>query len=158
MTETAIQLLSRVVPVCTWQAPGSTATTESAYPRFPHVREWNYFNRSVNNSIRHTPGGQFPVFPTITQDLSVEDDAKYRFYSNVICPVQTLLGGAIFRPRCTGMLGVPDFILCTNNPTAGKMPVEVKTRHNLRLGLWQVYRHNDRAQIADQDFRFRKKI
>ncbi|CAG8716105.1 12036_t:CDS:2 [Funneliformis caledonium] len=116
MTETANQLLSRVVPVCTWQAPGSTATTEPAYPHFLHVvREWRYFNRSVNNSICHTPGGQFQVFPNNAGDL-----------------LETLLGGASFSARCTGILGVPDFILCTNNPTAGKMPVEVKIRHNLR--------------------------
>ncbi|CAG8742093.1 2055_t:CDS:2 [Funneliformis caledonium] len=134
MTETANQLLSRVVSVCTWQASGSTATTEPAYPCFPHVvREWCYFNRSVNNSIRHIPGGQFQVFPTNAGDLRVEDDAKFRFYSNVLWPVETLLGGASFSARCTGILGVPDFILCTNNPTVGKIPVEIKTRHNLSL-------------------------
>ncbi|CAG8570772.1 13216_t:CDS:2 [Cetraspora pellucida] len=142
MTETANQLLSRVVPVCTCQTPGSTVSTHPANPLFPQVvREWRFFSRSVN-SYRNIPGGQFRVFPTIADELSVEDDAKYRVYSNVICPVQELLGGARFRPRCTGMLGVPDFILCTNNPTTAKMPVEVKTRHNLRLGdhnLWEVF-------------------
>src|SRR3954454_24207042 len=107
MTETANQLLSRVVPVCTWQEPGSTATTESAYPRFPYVvREWHYFNRSVNNSIRHTPRGQFQAFPTNAGELRVEDDANFRFYSNVLWPVETLLGGASFNSRCTGILGV----------------------------------------------------
>jgi hypothetical protein len=162
MTETANQLLSRVVPVCTWQVLDSTATTEPDYPRFLHVvREWRFFNRSVNISIRHTPGGQFPVFPINTGDLYVENDANHRFYSNVLWPVETLLGGARFNARSTGILGVPDLILCTNNPTTGKMPVEVKTRHNLRLGnhnLWEVYRHADRARIADQDLKFRKKI
>ncbi|CAG8589591.1 14919_t:CDS:2 [Funneliformis mosseae] len=138
MTETANQLLSRVIPVYTWQAPGSTATTKPAYTRFSRVvREWRFFNRSVNANC-HILGRQFQVFPTDVQDLRAE-----------------------FHTRCTGFLGVSDFILCTNNPTAGKMPVEVKTRHNLRLGnyhLWEIYRHVDRAQIADQDFRFRKKI
>ncbi|RIA90319.1 hypothetical protein C1645_849432 [Glomus cerebriforme] len=61
---------------------------------------------------RHTPGGQFPVFPTITQDLR-----------------------AVFCPRCTGMLEVPDFILCTNNPITGKMLVKIKARHNLSTNL-----------------------
>ncbi|GBC33667.2 kinase-like domain-containing protein [Rhizophagus irregularis DAOM 181602=DAOM 197198] len=67
------------------------------------------------------------------RDLHVEDDAKLRFYSNVLYPVEALLGGA--ETRFTGMLGVSDFILCTNNPTVGLMPVEIKMFHNLRLGL-----------------------
>ncbi|PKK73123.1 hypothetical protein RhiirC2_709850 [Rhizophagus irregularis] len=66
------------------------------------------------------------------RDLHVEDDAKLRFYSNVLYPVEALLGGAEFKPRFTGMLGVSDFILCTNNPTVGLMPVEIKMFHNLR--------------------------
>ncbi|CAB5388392.1 unnamed protein product [Rhizophagus irregularis] len=90
------------------------------------------------------------------RDLHVEDDAKLRFYSNVLYPVEALLGGAEFKPRFTGMLGVSDFILCTNNPTVGLMPVEIKMFHNLRLGsynLWEVYRYADRAQITNRDFR-----
>ncbi|CAB5392499.1 unnamed protein product [Rhizophagus irregularis] len=93
------------------------------------------------------------------RDLHVEDDAKLRFYSNVLYPVEALLGGA--ETRFTGMLGVSDFILCTNNPTVGLMPVEIKMFHNLRLGsynLWEVYRYADRAQITNRDFRFRKRI
>ncbi|CAG8745356.1 15360_t:CDS:2, partial [Funneliformis mosseae] len=161
MTETANQLLSRVVPVCTWQTPGSTVSTHPANPLFPQVvREWRFFSRSVN-SYRNIPGEQFWVFSTIADELSVEDDAKYQFYSNVICSVQELLGGARFRPRCTGMLGVPDFILCTNNPTTAKMPVEVKICHNLRLddyNLWEVYRYAGRNQIEDENFQFKKRI
>ncbi|CAG8690518.1 16284_t:CDS:2 [Acaulospora morrowiae] len=160
MTQTANQLLAYVVPDCTWIPSGSTASTESAYPRFPNlVREWRYFNRSVNLN-RNIPVGQFQVFPTDSQDLSVED-ARTRLYSNVLWPVKTLLGGAMFRARGPGILGVPDYTLCTNNPLTAKMPVEIKTRHNLKLNnynLWEVYRSVDRAQIADQDFRFRKKI
>ncbi|CAG8666344.1 708_t:CDS:2, partial [Funneliformis caledonium] len=132
MTETVNQLLSRVVPVCT-----------------------------CVNSYHNILGRQFWVFPTIADELSVEDNAKYQFYSNVICPVQELLGGARFRPRCTGMLDVPDFILCTNNLTTAKMLVEVKTHHNLRLGdhnLWEVYRYADRNQIEDENFQFKKRI
>jgi hypothetical protein len=63
----------------------------------------------------------------------------------VLWPVETLLGGSIFHAKGTGMLGFPDFVLCTT-----EMPVEIKTRHNSRLGnrtLWQVYRYADRAQI-----------
>ncbi|PKY53748.1 hypothetical protein RhiirA4_547804 [Rhizophagus irregularis] len=78
-------------------------------------QEWRDFNRSVILN-RHIPGGQFPVFPANARDLHVEDDAKLRFYSNVLYPVEALLGGAEFKTRFTGMLGVSDFILCTNNP------------------------------------------
>src|SRR4051794_7691913 len=161
MNQTSAQLLSQVVPVCAWEEPGSTNTTVPTCPRFPQVvREWCFFSRSVNSN-RNIPAGQFQVFPTDAEDLSIEDDAKLRFHSNVLWPVKTLLGGATFRTKCTGMLGIPDYILCTNNPTVAKMSVEVKTRHNLRLGnhnLWEVYRHADRARIADRDLRFRKRI
>ncbi|POG66857.1 hypothetical protein GLOIN_2v1653441 [Rhizophagus irregularis DAOM 181602=DAOM 197198] len=145
ITETANQILNRVVPVCTWQVPGSTNSTGPAYPRFPGVvREWRDFGLDVILN-RHFPGGQFPAFPTNTEDLHVEEDAKFRFYSNVISPVVPLLGGALFKHRCIGMLGVSDF----------------KTFHNLRLGnynLWEIYRYADRAQITDQNFRFIKRI
>src|SRR5436305_2522599 len=67
-------------------------------------------------------------------------------------PVNALLGtqGAEFRATCTGLLGFPDYILRTNNSTVAKMPVEMKTRHNLNLrdhDLWEIYRHADRVPI-----------
>ncbi|CAI2190686.1 7208_t:CDS:2 [Funneliformis geosporum] len=161
MTETANQLLSRAVPVCTWQTPGSTASTHPANPLFPEVaREWRFFSRSVN-SYRNIPGGQFQVFPTDAQDLCVERDSTLRFFTNILWPIKTLLGGAEFHTRRTEVLGAPDYILCTNNPTTAKMPVEVQTRHNLRLGdhnLWEVYRYADRNQIEDENFQFKKRI
>ncbi|PKC13646.1 hypothetical protein RhiirA5_496001 [Rhizophagus irregularis] len=139
ITETANQILNRVVPVCTWQVPGSTNSTGPAYPRFPGVvREWRDFGLDVILN-RHFPGGQFPAFPTNTEDLHVEEDAKFRFYSNVISPVVPLLGGALFKHRCIGMLGVSDFILCTNNPPVGlmpMMPVEVYKK-DLISGVWR---------------------
>jgi hypothetical protein len=138
MTETAKQVLAHVVPDCAWihdrQSPSIPA-----YPLFPQVvRRWNLFSRSVNiyNNIIIIPGGQFPVFPTETISLRVEEDAKTRFYTNVLAPINALLGtqGAVFRSTCTGLLGSPDRTLCTNNSTVAKMPVEMKTRHNLNLG------------------------
>ncbi|CAB4426433.1 unnamed protein product [Rhizophagus irregularis] len=88
-------------------------------------QEWRDFNRSVILN-RHIPGGQFPVFPANARDLHVEDDAKLRFYSNVLYPVEALLGGAEFKTRFTGMLG--------------------------SYNLWEVYRYDDRAQITNRDF------
>ncbi|GBB89619.1 hypothetical protein RclHR1_16350009 [Rhizophagus clarus] len=169
MNETANQLLSRVVPDCAWIPPRQRASSIPAYPLFPEVvRQWRFFFRSVNrhiNNANNIPGGQFPVFATEAVSLSVEDDAKYRLHYNVLVPVNALLGtqGAVFRATCIGLLGTPDFILCTNNSTIAKMPVEMKTRHNLNLGdhdLWEIYRHADRAPImgTDPNFRFKKRI
>ena len=168
MTETANQLLSRVVPDCAWIPPRQRASSIPAYPFFPEVvRQWRFFSGSVNryiNTANNIPGGQFPVFATETVSLSVED-AKYRLHYNVLVPVNALLGtqGAVFRVTCTGLLGTPDFVICTNNSTIAKMPVEMKTRHNLNLrdhDLWEIYRHADRAPIMETDpnFRFKKKI
>ncbi|GBB98748.1 hypothetical protein RclHR1_03300028 [Rhizophagus clarus] len=169
MNETANQLLSNVVPDCAWIPPRQRSSSIPAYPLFPEVvRQWRFFSRSVNrhiNNANNIPGGQFPVFATETISLSVEDDTKYRLYTNVLMPVNALLGtqGAVFRATCTGLLGTPDFVLCTNNSTMAKMPVEMKTRHNLNLGnhdLWEIYRHADRAPIMETDpnFRFKKRI
>ncbi|CAG8639517.1 10111_t:CDS:2, partial [Diversispora eburnea] len=166
MTETADQLLSHVVPICQWipQTSRNPSSTFSAYPRFPSdVKEWVGFFRGVRLKQYHIPGGQFPISSTIAQSLRVEKDAETRFYFNVLGPVQTLLGtqGATFCGRCPGLLGSPDYILCTNDSTVAKMPLEMKTRHNLNLcgrHLWKIYRKADRDQITNQNFQFKKKI
>ncbi|CAB4433256.1 unnamed protein product [Rhizophagus irregularis] len=65
ITETANQLLNRIIPICTWQVPGSTNTTEPAYPRFQYVmREWRDFNQSVILNRRRT----VPCFQLIRLD------------------------------------------------------------------------------------------
>jgi hypothetical protein len=169
MTETANQLLTHVVPDCVWIPQRNRSSSIPAYLLFPEVvRQWRFFFRSVNRhikNIKNIPGGQFPVFPTITHSLNVEGDAKIHFYYNVLCPVENLLGtqGAVFRAPCTGLLGSPDHILYTNDSTVAKMPVEMKTRHDLNLrdyDLWEIYRHADRVPImeADPNFRFKEKI
>ncbi|GES97986.1 kinase-like domain-containing protein [Rhizophagus clarus] len=169
MTETAGQLLNNVVPNCAWIPPHNRSSSIPAYPLFPEVvRQWRFFFRSVNTHINNNnniPGGAFSTFPTETISLSVEEDAKTRLYFNVLEPVNALLGtqGAVFRASCTGLLGSSDYILCTNNSTVTKMPVEMKTRHNLNLmdhDLWEIYRHADRLPImqADPNFRFKKRI
>ncbi|RHZ80529.1 hypothetical protein Glove_134g264 [Diversispora epigaea] len=170
MTETASQLLSHVVPICQWnpQITRNPSSTLSAYPRFPEgVREWTGFFRGVRLAgIQYSlPGGHFPVFPTDAQSLSIEKDAEDRFFSNVLCPVKPLLGtlGAIFCRKCPGLFGSPDYVLCTNDSTDAKMPVEMKTRHNLNLcgyHLWQIYRKAQRRSISNSspDFKFTKKI
>ncbi|CAG8643173.1 2604_t:CDS:2, partial [Funneliformis mosseae] len=169
MAETANQLLARVVPDCAWIPPRNRSSSIPAHPLFPEVvRQWPFFFRSVNghiNNINNVPRGQFPIFPTETIRLSVEGDAKTRLYFNVLGPVNALLGtrGATFVWTCDGLLGSPDYILCTNNSTVAKMPVEMKTRHNLNLrdhDLWEIYRHTDRAPIMETDpnFRFKKRI
>ncbi|CAG8526124.1 11473_t:CDS:2 [Diversispora eburnea] len=150
MTETADQVLSHVVPVCQWAPQNSldSSSTASAYPLFPDdVREWIQFFRGVRlTRIQYPlPGGQFPVFPTITEPLEIEKDAEDRFKSNVLSPVDAILEtqGAIFY--------------------LAKMPVEMKTRFNLNLcghHLWTIYRRAQRNQImiADHNFKFKKKI
>ncbi|RHZ79505.1 hypothetical protein Glove_144g141 [Diversispora epigaea] len=158
MTETADQLLSHVSPVCQWIPPDPST-------RFPEdVREWDGFFRDVRlASIQYPlPGGQFPVFPTNAQSLEVEEDAKTSFYNNVLWPVETLLKtqGAIFRERGPKLLCFPDYVLCINT-TLSKMPVVMKSQHNLNLcghTLWQIYQRADRDQITDPNFKFKEKI
>ena len=83
---------------------------------------------------------------TDSGSLRVEDDAKTRFYSNVLYPMTPLLQhlnqGARYCAPPTGFKGCPDYVLCTNNNTVPKMPVEMKTRHNLNLcgyDLWEIF-------------------
>ncbi|CAG8507030.1 939_t:CDS:2 [Funneliformis caledonium] len=78
-------------------------------------------------------------------------------------PLNALLGiqGAVFLLTCARLLGISDFILCTNNSTIAKISVEMKTYYNLNLGdhdLYKIYRHSDRALIMETDpnFRFKK--
>src|SRR5205823_2211468 len=141
-----------------------------AYPRFPdNVREWIGFFRGVRQ--HNLPAGQFPTYPTTAVPLRVEDDAKTRLRDNVLSPVEALLipqGAFVATPA--GFLGASDQVLCTNNYTVAKMPVEMKTRHNLDLrgyNFWQIYRYNDRRGIMnsrfgdrrfDPNFRFKKRI
>ncbi|CAI2190744.1 12177_t:CDS:2 [Funneliformis geosporum] len=170
MTETAGQLLSHAVPVCQWlpQNTSNPTSTLSAYPRFPEtVREWTGFSRAIRLTGA-LPGGQFPLHATIARPLRVEDDAKTRLYQNVLAPVDALLPAqgpqeATFCATPRGFLGLSDHVLCTNNSTVAKMPVEIKTRHNLDLGnynLWEVYRSVDRNRIRDGDpnMKFKKRI
>ena len=119
------------------------------------------------------PRGQFPTsFNTDQGSLRVEDDAKTRFYLNVLFPITQLLQhlnqGAIYCASPRGFKGRPDYVLCTDDNTVPKMPVEMKTRHNLNLdgfNFWNIYRHAQRVRIEESglmehspDFRFRKKI
>ncbi len=162
MTETAGQLLGHVVSVCQWipQNSPNSSSTIPAYPRFPdNVRKWIRFFRSVRLAGTQLPlsGGQFPIGFTNAVPLRVEDDAKTRLYFNVLSPVEALLipqGAFVATPA--GFLGASDYVLCTNNYTVAKMPVEMKTRHNLDLrgyNFWQIYRYNDRRGIMDPNFR-----
>ncbi|POG69272.1 hypothetical protein GLOIN_2v1629515 [Rhizophagus irregularis DAOM 181602=DAOM 197198] len=78
--------------------------------------------------------------------------------------------GAGFVATPAVFLGASDYVLCTNNYTVAKMPVEMKTRYNLDLrgyDFWQIYRYNDRRGIMnprfgdrrfDPNFRFKKRI
>ncbi|RHZ54939.1 hypothetical protein Glove_421g31 [Diversispora epigaea] len=166
MTETADQLLSHVVPICQWipQISHNPSSTLSAYPRFSSdVREWVEFFQDAKLKQYHIPGGQFPISPTIAQSLRVEKDAETRFYFNILGPIQTLLEtqGATFCGRCPGLLGSPDYVLCTNDSTVAKIPLEIKTQFNLNLcscHLWQIYRKADQDQITDQNLQFKKRI
>lgn len=165
MTETAGQLLGRAVPDCQWipqNSPNPTSTI-AVYPRFPNnVREWTGFFRNVRLAgTRHPlPGGQFPIGTPSVVPLRIEDDAKTRFHTNVLYPVEMLFPqGTAFVGTPTGFLGASDHVLCTNNYTVPKMPVEMKTRHNLDLrgyNFWQIYRYNDRRGIMDPNFRFKQ--
>ncbi|RHZ76666.1 hypothetical protein Glove_194g7 [Diversispora epigaea] len=164
MTETADQILSHVVPNCQWvlQTSIKSSSTASAYPLFPDdVREWIQFFRGVRLArIQYPlPVEQFPVFQTEARPLRIEKDAEDRFRYNVLSPVDKILKiqGAIFHRRYPELLGVPDFVLGTNNPIVAKMPIEMKTRFNLNLcghNLWTIYRHAQR----DHNFKFRKAI
>jgi hypothetical protein len=80
------------------------------------------------------PEGQFPIGFTSAVPLRVEDETKARLGSNVLLPVEALLipqGAFVAAPA--GFLGASDYVLCTNNYTVAKMPVEMKTHHNLNL-------------------------
>ncbi|CAG8648522.1 7253_t:CDS:2, partial [Acaulospora morrowiae] len=178
MAQTAGQILGQVVPVCQWfphnsPNPTSTTTTIPAYPRFPdNVREWIGFFRNVRRADTQypLPEGQFPIGYTSVGPLRVEDDAKARLLQNVLTPVEMLLPQALFGATPAGFLGASDYVLCTNNYTEDKMPVEMKTRHNLYLcgyNFWQIYRYNDRRGIMnpifrdrrfDPNFKFKKRI
>ncbi|RHZ53801.1 hypothetical protein Glove_437g24 [Diversispora epigaea] len=168
MTETADQILSHVVPVCQWnpQISLNPTSTASAYPLFPDdVREWNQFFRGARLArIQYPlPGGQFPFFSTVAKPLKNEKDAEDRFNSNVLSPIDAILGtqGGNFERKCRGLLGVPDFVLSTINLEVAKMPVEMKTRFNLNLcshHLWTIYRRAQRDQITDHNFKFKKAI
>jgi hypothetical protein len=101
------------------------------------------------------PAGQFPTFVTSAQPLRVEDDAKTRLYTNVLCPVEALLPQGIFAATPGGFLGASDYVLCINNYTVAKMPVEMKT---LSYNFWQIYRYASRRKITDPIFKFKKRI
>ncbi|GBC34966.1 uncharacterized protein OCT59_023203 [Rhizophagus irregularis] len=176
MAQTAGQLLGQAVPVCQWipQNTLNTTSTIPAYPRFPNnVREWTGFFRAVRRAgtTFPFPGGPFPTGFTSAVPLRVEGDAKTRLRDNVLAPVEALLipqGAFVDTPA--GFLGASDHVLCTNNYTVAKMPVEMKTRHNLDLrgyNFWQIYRYNARRGIMnprfgdqrfDPNFRFKKRI
>ncbi|GBC40908.2 kinase-like domain-containing protein [Rhizophagus irregularis DAOM 181602=DAOM 197198] len=177
MAQTAGQLLGQAVPVCQWipQNTLNTTSTIPAYPRFPdNVREWIGFFRAVRLAGTQFPfpGGQFPgVGATNAIPLRVEDDAKTRLRDNVLSTVGALIPqGAGFVATPAVFLGASDYVLCTNNYTVAKMPVEMKTRYNLDLrgyDFWQIYRYNDRRGIMnprfgdrrfDPNFRFKKRI
>ncbi|RHZ81401.1 hypothetical protein Glove_120g132 [Diversispora epigaea] len=170
MTETADQILSHVIPVCQWdpQISINPSSTLSAYSLFPgDVREWTQFFRSARLARIHypLPGGQLPFFSTDAEPLENEKDAEDRFKSNVLSPIGGILEiqGGKFKRRCSGLLGVSDFVLCTINPTVAKMPVEMKTRFNLNLcghHLWTIYRRAQRDQIMimNHNFKFKKAI
>ncbi|CAG8821268.1 25127_t:CDS:2 [Gigaspora margarita] len=166
MTETAGQLLGHAVPVCQWipSTSSNPTSTAPAYPRFPNdVREWIGFFRAVRLGVQqhNLPAGQFPIFTTSAQPLRVEDDAKTRLYTNALFPVEVLLPQGLFGATPAGFLGASDYVLCTNNYAVAKMPVEMKTRHNLDLrgyNFWDIYRYNDRRGIMDPNFKFKKRI
>ncbi|EXX62848.1 kinase-like domain-containing protein [Rhizophagus irregularis DAOM 181602=DAOM 197198] len=158
MTETAAQLLGHAVPVCQWNLQNSAnQTTTAAYPRFPvNVREWIGFAQNVRMQ-NPLPAGQYQVGFTSGVLIRVKEEAKARLYSNVIVPLEALLipQGAAFLATPVGFLGASDYVLCTNNFSVAKMPVELKTRHNLNLcdyHLWQIYRYKDRRGIINPDF------
>ena len=82
-------------------------------------------------------------------------------------PIEKLLPqGVTFSRTTPGLLGSPDFILCDGiNP---KLPLEMKTRHNLNLrnhDFWNIWRAMQRDPIMDsnhrrydQRFKFQKRI
>ncbi|PKY47909.1 hypothetical protein RhiirA4_403944 [Rhizophagus irregularis] len=161
MAQTTGQLLGQVVPVCQWIPQNTTNTTSAipTYPRFPdNVREWIGFFRAVRlvGTQFPLPGEQFPIGFISASSLIVEGNAKSRLRENVLLPVEAVLPqGAIFDETPAGFLGSSDHVLCTNNSTVAKMPVEMKTRHNLDLrgyNFWDIYRYNDRRGIMDPNF------
>jgi hypothetical protein len=166
MTETGVQLLAHVAPVCQWLPPNSPNpnTTIPAYPRFPvNARDWAGFQQAVVNQTPPPGGQQFPVFQSIVRPLRIEAHATTRFRDNVLLPVGTLLlqtQGADFDEDSHGLLGSSDFVLRDNNQVA-KMPVEMKTRHNLDLrgyNFSQIFRSADPRNIGDLNFKFKKRI
>ncbi|CAG8710411.1 13849_t:CDS:2, partial [Funneliformis mosseae] len=147
MTETADQLLSRVVPVCQWlpQNLPNPSSTLSVYPLFPEtVREWTGFFRGIRITRFGFPRGQFPLHATNSRLLRVEDDAKIRLYYNVLTPVEALLPaqgeGATFCATPPGFSDLSDHVLYYN--------------------LWDVYRSVDRDRIRNRDpnMKFKKRI
>src|ERR1051325_11486147 len=168
MTETAAQLLSHAIPVCNWlqQQNSNQTLINSHHPQFPdNVREWIGFFQNVRLAGTHfpPPAGQFPIFPTIAQSLRVEGDAKTWFHFNVLAPVGIVLPQGQFCGPPHNFVGSSDYVLCINNYTVAKMPIEMKTRHNLDLrgyNFWQIYRYADRRHLTerDQDFKFKKRI
>ncbi|CAG8448351.1 21418_t:CDS:2 [Dentiscutata erythropus] len=148
MTETAGQLLGHTVPVCQWIPQDSTnpTSTAPAYPRFPN-NTWC--------TTTYLPAGQFPTPTTSAKPLRVEDDAKTRLYTNALFPVEGLLPQGLFGATPARFLGASDYILCTDDYVVAKMPVEMKTRHNLDLrgyNFWDIYQYNDRRGIMEPDF------
>ncbi|CAB5383674.1 unnamed protein product [Rhizophagus irregularis] len=136
MAQTAGQLLGQAVPVCQW-IPQNTLNTTSTIPAYPQ---------------RQFPG----VGATNAIPLRVEDDAKTRLRDNVLSTIGALIPqGAGFVATPAVFLGASVYVLCTNNYTVAKMPVEMKTRYNLDLrgyDFWQIYRYNDRRGIMNPRF------
>jgi hypothetical protein len=165
MTETAGQLLAHVVPVCQWLPQNSPDpnSTISAYPRFPvNVREWVGFHQAVRTQPLPSGGQLFPLFPTNAKPLRVKANVITHFQNNVLWPVGTLLQTqeADFDEDSHGLLGSTSYVLRTNDQVP-KMPVEMKTRHNLNLcdyNFWEIYRSADRRNIRDPNFKFKKRI
>ncbi|CAG8595422.1 hypothetical protein C2G38_2243658 [Gigaspora rosea] len=165
MTETAGQLLGHAVPVCQWipSTSSNPTSTAPAFPQFPNnVRKWTGFFRAVKLGVQqhNLPAGQFPIFGTSAQPLKVEDDAKMRLYINALFPVEVLLPQGLFGATSAEFSGASDFVLCTNNYAVAKMPVVMKTRHNLDLrgyNFWDIYRYKDRRGIMDSNFRYQRR-
>ncbi|CAG8485223.1 11952_t:CDS:2 [Funneliformis mosseae] len=141
MAQTAGQLLGQAIPACQW-IPQNIPNTTSTLPAYPRA-----------------------------QPLRVEDDAKTHLHTNALFPVEGLFPqGSSFSATPIRFLGASDYVLCNNNYTVAKMPVEMKTRHNLDLRgyhFWQIYRYNNRRGIMnprfgdrrfDPNFKFKKRI
>jgi hypothetical protein len=155
--QTAQQVLNSVVPAVQWRGPlnrnSSRSSTLSAYPRFPtNVIEWRNF---LDNADRCPyPQGTCRRREPITDTLRTERQAEDHFVFNLLIPVKDLLPqGSSFETDCDGFFGRPDRILCHN--LQAKMPIEMKTRHNLNLtnhDFWDVWQRQDcrRARLEDR--------